>query len=64
MTSKYIDPSKQQLSVGSELPLVILHWLQSGPGLPVGYVGLSLGPQDPRDLQQTVVRIESMVGTV
>jgi len=30
--------------------------------LPIGYVGLSLGPQDSRGLQQTVVRIESMAG--
>jgi len=33
------------------------------PDLPIGYTGLSLGPQDPRGpLQQTVVRIESMAG--
>jgi len=32
------------------------------PDLPIGYIGLSLGPQDPRGLQQTVVRIESMAG--
>ena len=29
---------------------------------PVVYVGLSLGPQDPRGLQQTVARIESRAG--
>ena len=30
--------------------------------MPIGYVGLSLGPQDPRGLQQTAVRIDSMAG--
>jgi len=34
----------------------------SGPDLPIGYVGLSLGCQGPRGLQQTVVRIESITG--
>jgi len=33
---------------------------QTGPDLPRGYVGVSLGPQDLRGLQQTVVRIESI----
>jgi len=28
----------------------------------MGYIGLSLGPQNPRGFQQTVVRIESMAG--
>ena len=32
------------------------------PDLPIGYIGLSLGPQDPRGLKQTVARIESMAG--
>ena len=29
---------------------------------PIGYIGLNLGPQDPRGPQKTVVRIESMTG--
>jgi len=33
--------------------------VDSGSDLPIGY---RLGPQDPRGLQKTVVRIESMVG--
>jgi len=33
--------------------------VDSGSDLPIGY---SLGPQDPRGLQNTVVRIESMAG--
>jgi len=33
---------------------------QTGPDLPRGYVGVSLGPQDLRGLQQTAVRIESI----
>jgi len=45
-----------------------MHWLTKStylepvPDLPIGYVGLSLGPQDPRGPQKTVVRIESMAG--
>jgi len=35
---------------------------RAGPDLPIGYIGLSLGPQDPRGPQKTVVRIESMTG--
>jgi len=26
----------------------VMEWLQAGPDLPKGYVGLSLGPQDPK----------------
>jgi len=26
--------------------------LWSGPNLPIGYVGISLGPQDPRELPE------------
>jgi len=33
-----------------------------GPDLPIGYVDLSLGPQDPKGLQQTVVGIELITG--
>jgi len=29
--------------------------MRAGPDLPTGYIGLSLGPRDPRGLQQTVV---------
>jgi len=36
--------------------------VQSGLDLPIGYIGLRLGPQDPRGLQQTVVRKESIAG--
>jgi len=36
--------------------------LRAGPDLPIGYLGLSLGPQDLRGLQQTVVRMESIAG--
>ena len=32
------------------------------PDLLIGYIGLSLGPQDPRGPPKTVVRIESMAG--
>jgi len=32
--------------------------LQSGPDLPIDYIGLGLGPQDPRGLLETVVRID------
>jgi len=32
------------------------------PDLPIGYIGLSLGPLDPRGPQKTVVRIESVTG--
>jgi len=32
------------------------------PDLPIGYIGLSLGPQDPGGLQQTVVRIDLIAG--
>jgi len=39
-----------------------LHIYQTAPDLPVGYIGSSLGPQDPRGRQKTVVRIESMAG--
>ena len=34
------------------------------PDLPIGYVDLSLGSQNPRAVQQTVVRIESIAVTV
>ena len=30
--------------------------------LRIGYMGLSLGPQDPRGFQQTVLCIESIAG--
>jgi len=42
------------------VPPLLRAWLvrQAGPDFPIGYVGL--GPQDPRGLQQTVVRIESV----
>ena len=32
------------------------------PDLPIGNIDLSLGPQDPRGPQKTVVRVESMAG--
>jgi len=32
------------------------------PDLPIGYIGLSLAPQDPRGPPKTVVRIESVAG--
>jgi len=32
------------------------------PDLPIGYIGLSLGPQVPRGPPKTVVRLESMAG--
>jgi len=31
--------------------------MQPGTDLPIGFVGLRLAPQDPRALQQSVVRI-------
>jgi len=36
--------------------------LRAVPDLPIGYIGLNLGPQDPRGPPKTVVRIESMAG--
>jgi len=38
--------------------------VRPAPDLPIGYVGLRPGPQDPRGLQQTVVRIESIAGMI
>ena len=38
--------------------------VQSGPDLPIGYVGLSLGLTIRCVLQQTVLRIESIAVTV
>ena len=35
---------------------------RADPNLRIGYMGLSLGPQDPRVLQQTVLCIESIAG--
>jgi len=35
---------------------------QAAPDLPIGYISLSLGPQDPRGPQKTVVRLKSMAG--
>jgi len=36
--------------------------IRAVPNLPIGYIGLSLGPQVQGGLQQTVVWIESMAG--
>ena len=33
------------------------------PDLPIGYIGLKLGPQDPRGPQKTVARTEFVVIT-
>ena len=56
------------LDIDSSLQTNDSSWLDSScdstpvPDLPIGYIGLSLGPQIQGRLQQTVVRTESMVG--
>jgi len=32
----------------SEIRTILRSGIQAGPDLPIGYIGLSLGPQDPR----------------
>jgi len=44
------------------VPATLLLTSYPGPDLPIGYIGLSLGPQDPRGAPTIVVRIESMAG--
>ena len=39
----YTFPEKRR-----EMPRVVVALLSAGPDLPIGYIGLSLGPQDPR----------------
>jgi len=53
---KFVDRPDQRIAKAN------YNYCEPGSDLPTGYIGLSLRPQDPRGLQQTVVRMESMAG--
>jgi len=48
--------------IGMEWQYGMEDLMYAEPDLPIDYIGLSLGPQDPTGLQQTVVHIESVAG--